>query len=513
MLLLAMLTAALPAEASNVDDRISIAIQSTKTLMIRPLEPNERDILSVYQLIYEPLIRINDNYLPESCLCETWEPTGNGKTWTFHLRSGITFSDGTPLTAKDVVATAQYILDRARDEATVQKGFYQNLRYFVKSISAKDELTVQVKADRSYYGILYAMTFPILPADRINQDNPPGTGPYMITSFEPGNHIYLDYNPLWWKNAPQVKHVNFFCYPTPQKAMEKYEYANVDAVFTRSVAAAQYKNGTSSVSLDYRTSQLEVLILNESYAKLKSVNVRKAIRAAVNPDKIASSVYLGMVTRTDFPTIPGTWMYPDSFSSVFVTNAAEARRLMEEDGWGDSNEDGIWDKLTEDGTELLEMNLNLYVYEEPDNDVRIEAANLIKDQLDAVGFNVTVIVDTYTGMQDRLTHSSGNCHLVLCSFSMDVCPDPGFLLTRGNTGNYGRYKSAQMDDLVKELRTCATKDAYQSKLMQIWALFVQDCPLICLYYRGGTVLSRLMYTTVRDIREYELMRGIEEFKP
>ena len=53
-----------------------------------------------------------------------------GKTWTFHLRENVTFSDGTPLTANDVVATAQHILDRAQDEYADDKGYYRNLTYF-----------------------------------------------------------------------------------------------------------------------------------------------------------------------------------------------------------------------------------------------------------------------------------------------------------------------------------------------------------------------------------------------
>ena len=99
----------------NVGTSITIGIQSTKTLTIRPFEPLERDILSVYNVIYESLLTIDDNYLPQGCIAESWEESSAGKVWTFHLRSDVRFSDGTPLTADDVVASANYILDKARD--------------------------------------------------------------------------------------------------------------------------------------------------------------------------------------------------------------------------------------------------------------------------------------------------------------------------------------------------------------------------------------------------------------
>ena len=128
----------LAADATNVEDSLIIGIQSTKTPLLRPLDPKERDIMSIYDMVYDGLVSIDDDYLPQPALAESWEESGGGKTWTFHLREGVTFSDGTPLTAHDVVATAQYILDRANNDATTEKGYYVNLKYFVSKISAAE---------------------------------------------------------------------------------------------------------------------------------------------------------------------------------------------------------------------------------------------------------------------------------------------------------------------------------------------------------------------------------------
>ena len=493
-----------------MEDSLIVGIQSTKTTAIRPLEPLERDMMSIYNLVYETLIVIDDNYLPSPGIAESWEMNSTARTWTFHLRSGVTFSDGTPLTARDVVATAQAILERAASENNSDPGYYANLSYFVDRITAKDDATVEVrtKSGRAYWGLLYELTFPVLPAGWANVDNPPGSGAYRIDQFSPMENMLLSPNPHWWQNPPQVKNIMVQMNNTQQAVIEDYEYARVDTIFTRAIAAAQYKSGTTSLALDYRTNQLETLLMNQSSWKLSSLGMRRAIRFAIDVDRIASSAYMGMVLRTDTPMISGTWMYNDSLSSYFRTDMEEARRLLEEEGWSDIDDDGVLE--TARNGETVELTLRLDYYEEPDNSVRVEVANAVADALRQVGIQVTVYARSLADVSQRL--SAGNFDLALVSYAMDVCPDPGFLLMPGNTGNYCRYRSSQMDTLCKDLRKTTNQQDYQQKLFEIQRQFAEDCPFICLFYRSGAVLTRRMYTTVRDVRELQLLKGIESFR-
>ena len=507
------------AEASNVGNSLVVGIHSYKTQVFTPLDPLERDMVSVYDLMYESLVTIDDDYIPQPSLAETWEMTNNGGTWTFYLRKDVKFSDGTPLTAHDVVASANYILDKANAETPT--GFYFNLKYFIKSISAADDYTVVVKSARKYYGVLYAMTFPVLPASQINSDFPIGSGAYMLTNFIPGNYITLTVNPYWWQQQPQVKDIMFSLSSTSDEVIENFEYGRVDAIFTRDTAASQYKSSTNTFALDSRTMQLETLLINNRSFPFDDVNIRKAVRMLIDVDKLASSVYFGMVSRTDTPMPAGTWMYNNSLSHHFTPNREEAIRLLEEAGWVDTDEDGVRDKPKADGSGKHRLHIRIYVYEEPDNDVRVEIANQIADTLNSVGFECVVTTmplvrldtgsndDNQTDMVTEL--KAGDFDLALVAYSMDVCPDPGFLLMSNNTGNYVRYRSETMTNLCNELRTQTTREGYQQVLYKIQAQFAEDCPFICLYYREGAVLTRKMYTTVRDVREYELLRGIELF--
>lgn len=501
--------------AENVGTSITIGIQSTKTTLIRPFEPQERDILSIYNVIYDSLITIDDDYVPQGNIAESWEIGSGGKVWTFHLRSDVRFSDGSPLTANDVVASANYILEKAQDQNITDHGFYSNLNYFVKSISASDEKTVVVKAkssksdSRFYFGLLYQMTFPIVPASQVSADQPLGSGPYEIASFIAGDYMTLQANPNWWKTQPYVSQIMVSFHDAPKDVIESYEYGRVDAIFTRSIAGSQYKTGTSSVSMSYRTNQLECLMMNNSSREL-TPEVRKAIRYVIDRQKIINNVYSGMAVMTNFPFYPGTWMYNDGLDSTFTTNIDEAKRLLAEAGWEDNDENGFLDRINSEGKQE-NLYLRFYVYEEPDNDVRLQAASLIEEQLAQVGIECRIETMTMGNVKEKL--KAGSYDLALMAYQLDVCPDPGFMLTKGNSGNYMRYKSDRMTTLCNELRREVSQEGYRQKLMEIQALFAEDCPFMCLYYRTGFVITRYMYTTCRDVREYELLRGIASFSP
>jgi peptide/nickel transport system substrate-binding protein len=499
---------AFSALAENVEDSLIVGIYSTHTTEIRPLNPQERDIVSIYGMVYESLVTVDDNGLPQPLLAENWTESDNGKTWTFTLRENVTFSDGTPLTAADVVASCQYLLDLAHNnEDENAQGFYRSLRFMVDNISARDDRTVVIKAGRSYYGILYALTFPIVPAAQVDTPNPLGTGPYIISAFEPANYLWLKVNDNWWQTKPQVKEIMVSLFSSNKELITAYEYGRVDTAFTRSVAASQYKSGNSSLAITYNTRQLETLLLNHNSYPLDDVNVRKAIRAAVDADLISQKVYMGMTVDADTPIASTSWLYYDQ-SGDYKYNLELAKQLLADDGWSDIDGDGVLDKAV--GTDKVKhFYMHLLVYEDPENDVRYETANMIADMLGALGISVTVDVMKYDEEKAKLEADSFD--MALASFQMDITPDAGFMLMKGNQGNYCRYVSSEMSSLFETLRKCYNRDDFAYAEQAIQQQFANDVPFICLFYRAGAILTRKMYTTVRDIREFELLRGIESF--
>lgn len=503
---------AAPAQAQYVtDDALHLGIISVATNRVNPLAPVEREFMSVTDLMYEGLIYIDDNYKPQPCLAEEYKSANNGKTWYFYLRDGVTFHDGTPLTAHDVVATVQEILRLASDSGSTNKGRYATLQYFIKTIEANDNKTVVITTNRNNYGFLYAMNFPILKADEVQADNPVGTGPYYLDMFDFSSYLLLSCYTGWWQNLPDYRQVLVSLYSTNRELISGYEYSNVDAILTRAITAAQYRTGVSSYNIDYRTTQLETLMMNNNSFELKDVRVRQAIRYMLDLDDIVNNVYYGMVTRTDTPLIPGTWTYW-SENDAQQFNKQRAMELLDEAGWTGYDEYGVRTMVRTDTStsKVARMHLRFYVYEEQDNSVRVEVANRIADALLQVGIECKVETMTYKDVKEKL--KAGSYDLCLAAFNIDFTPDPGYLLISGNNCNYMRYKSTEMDNLFKTLRAAVEENAYRAALQSIQTLFWNDCPFVCLYYRNGSVLTRKMFTDARDVREPEVLRGIETFK-
>ena len=178
-LLLAALLAPLGALATTAgrEESLVLGMVSETTARLNPLQAAERDFMALSSLVYEGLVRIDDNYQPKPWLAERWEASGSGGTWTFTLRENVYFHDGRPLTSADVVATINEILRIAADEASPTRGAYASLRYMVSSATALDERRVEISTKRNNYGFIFAMDFPVLPADQLQADSPAGTGP------------------------------------------------------------------------------------------------------------------------------------------------------------------------------------------------------------------------------------------------------------------------------------------------------------------------------------------------
>ena len=507
-LLLALILACPAAYATTMDQTLSLGMISVKTNSLNPLVAEEREFQSLTALIYEGLYSLDDDYMPQLCLALSCDPTPDGKRWTVRLRQNAVFHNGAPCTAYDVEATINEILRLAEEG----RGQYAQLQYIVSGVTVNSADSLQISVKRPYYGVRFALTFPILPRDQVQSASPAGTGPFKVDAFAPANYLYLSANESWWNGAPSVKEINVSFRPTNRELISDYEYNRVDAAITRSASAGQYQTGLTNLNITYRTRQLETLLLNHSANAfpLDNQQVREAIRYAIDFDAIANAVYMGMASRTDTPLPAGTWMYRDN-DTAYVYDPNKARKLLDEAGWvaNPNRDSGIRHTVvTENGKQVdKRLRLGLYVYEEQDNSVRVQVAGMIADYLAAVGINVHVETYSFATVAERLR--ARNFDMAIAAFQMDVVPDPGFMLMSGNTGNYCGYRSSAMDKLFKQLREEREFSAYRQLLWDIQDQFAQDCPFICMWYRCGALLTRKVFTTVRDVREPEILRGIE----
>ena len=514
MLMLLMLAIVCPHALASDINALTCAIVATNDLELRPLQLNQRDVVSVLDVVYEGLFALDDNYAPQPELAYSYSFISDGRRLEVKLREGVTFHNGQSLTAHDVVATLDYMLelsgfdkDLNSEVPLADRGLYYSTFYAIKSWEATDDLTLLFNLRRTSYGSLYALTFPILPASEVRNAMPSGTGPYKYDGYEPGSAIWLAANTGWWQRVPQVRNIRANIYGDAERALTAFDQQNVDIAMTRSINASRYSGSLTSFSLAARTRQLEVLLINRAYSLFKSDNngenlVREAISYAINRSELISSIYQGMATIAYTPVPTGTWLSNESTIND-IYDPLMAASLLDSAGW----------KLADDGkrykgNEKMDR-LRILVYDEPGSTVRTNAANKIVEQLAAVGIDAYVATWSRGAVQEKLI--SGDYSMALCAFNFDVNPDPGFTLTSTASCNYTRYRSDDMNDLLAQMRKSVNMYEYQYTMQLIQDQFEQDKPYLPLYWRSGALLSRSAFTDARDIRELELLRGIETY--
>ena len=501
------------ARASNVPATMRVAMLVSKDLELYPLRLMERDALSILNLVYESVMILDDNRNPVPLLAESVDVIGEGTSYVFHLRDNVYFHDGTQLTAYDVYATMNAISDLARNEALApnEKGNYCTLVDYVSSWSVDDPFTLRVQAKIPNYGVLYAMTFPVLQAQSLYDPNPPGTGPYRVDYYAQGEEMWLSGNEGWWKQPPYITEIIAIWYENVEKALAAFEAEQVDIVMTRQPSAARYRGTLSSRinSYSYSTRNLETLFMMNAY-NLADPEMRKAVAYGINEERLMINVYQNVVSDTDTIQSRRSFLYsPPPQSQTYPYSPEKACEILDRLGWTEFNANGYRIKRNAEG-ETRELMFRLFYYDEAGNALRKDAANEIATMLRSIGIRIRISSLSFADAQSNL--NSRNFDLLLGSIFFDAVPNPEFLLIDRTKCNYVNYKSNEMTELCKLLNRAGGKDEFGMIWAQIQDQFSKDLPFIPLYYRDGVVLTRYPYSNVRDIREFELLRGLESYR-
>ncbi len=293
-------------------------------------------------------------------------------TYTITLKEGLTWSDGTPLTAADLVFTYQMIEEPANN--LIQGGAISEA---LESVEQIDDLTFQLTfnapkpfpeemaGSSGLSTILPAHIFqPIYEAEGSiefaaeNLDPTVFSGPYVLSEWRRGEQMVFDANPSYVFGAPNIGRIVLRFFPDTDSQFAALSAGQLDIVPNISegdiprVAASSEDIVITSVFGGY----IESLWLNvrpedvpeQGHPALLDVNVRRAIRYAINRDALTVDLLAGATTPTD--SIYSRSPFEDTSLGVTAYNVDEANRLLDEAGWVDSNGDGTRDM---DGVELV----------------------------------------------------------------------------------------------------------------------------------------------------------------
>jgi peptide/nickel transport system substrate-binding protein len=466
----------------------------------------------VYGLIYDNLMDYGQlNYAGTPRLATSWSHSKNGLVWTYHIRHGVKWSDGVPLTAADVAYTFQ----RNIKPNTIE--FADNEAYVgeIKSAVATGKYTVVMKV-RHYTPVMNRLIVPILPKhiwEHVSEkqlssfanDKPVGSGPFRVSSFSSNQSITLKANPHYWGGKPGISTLVFQRFTNPTAMKEALINGSID--FAEGLTPSLWRSlqGQRGITLiNAPSGNFDELAFNNGAATvsgkpigngnpaLKDINVRHAISYAINPKVIDKKVWLNTATpgTSVIPPVYTQFHYTPPASQTYHYDPAKAKALLNADGWK-VGPNGI---RVKNGKQLA---LRFFVRNESPETV--QEAPYIVGWLRQIGIKVTT-----TSMSDsQLTADIGNGDYDMFIWGWGVEPNPDFQLSvftcgqrsTGGPPNYtpgwsdSFYCNPAYDKLYHEQQGLdGNARAVVVKKMQ--AMLYTDDPYSVLYYWNDTQAYR-----------------------
>jgi len=290
-------------------------------ISLDPARVSDNESGEVCEQIYESLLR----YRPGSTrlepgLAERWEMSTDGLVWTFHIRPGVTFHDGTPLDAGAVVFSLERQRNpqhpyHRRDKTGLEFAYVEMLRV-IRKVEATGPMTVRITVDRNYAPFeanMAMVAFAIISPSALaswREDyylHPVGTGPFRFTEWQDGR-IVLERNDTYWDKPPAIDRLVFRAIPDGRQRLIELESGAIDVAYSILPGELQFVDLHPDLQL-YRAAANNVayLAMNSTHPPFDDPRVRRAVNYAINKDPIVKLAYQGMATPASGPLPPTQW--------------------------------------------------------------------------------------------------------------------------------------------------------------------------------------------------------------
>jgi peptide/nickel transport system substrate-binding protein len=273
--------------------------------------------LTASSAIFETLTYLDDNGKPQPRLALSWEPSEDFKIWTFKLRPGVKFSDGTPFNA----AAYKENFDRQKDPANKCRcAFYIA---YINNVQAPDELTVVFNLNDPQVNLpslvnyanqnaaVHSPTAWKAKGDDYNR-NPVGTGPYVLKSWTAGDRMILERNPDYWdKSKVYLDRIVLKPLPDAQSRFASLQSGEVDLIWDDEADADNIQKAQKDSRLTVHTyagSGAGVAAINTKVAPLDDVRVRQALVMSLDRKTMSQALTNGLARPASNPYGDGSWV-------------------------------------------------------------------------------------------------------------------------------------------------------------------------------------------------------------
>lgn len=423
-------------------------------------EPNSLDPMAIAMMstfsitysIYDNLVEEDENGEYQPSLAEDYTVSPDGLVYTFNLKKGVKFHDGTEMTADDVV----FSINR-----TIEKGWAADMVSAIDKVEASDDYTVVLTLKKAFGGMIGSLASPYFSimsrayleenGDEAAERKPMGTGAYKFVEWVSGDHITVEANEEYFGGAPAIKKVTFKPVTDKNTGLVTLQANEVDSFLNVNNSDIDVVKGDENLSF-YSTDLASVLSLNMNteVKPLDDKRVRQAINYAINRQNIVDGALEGNGTVANSSISPTCDGYSKDVKG-YDYNVEKAKELLKEAG-------------------IDKLDLKLKIKEDSKYQ---KVAQVIQNDLKQANINVEIEI-LEAGAYTTSIYSEGNYELTISSWCAMFTDAYSLLYSQfhkdcyGGTGNIthvvsdelsGKLENASM--LTGDEKAAAYKDVAQ----------------------------------------------------
>lgn len=445
--------------------------------------------------IFESLLEVDNETLElEPHIAESWEISDDHLTYTFHLRDDVTFSDGEPLTAEDVLTTWELVNDPKNDTLPIRSYMKD-----VESFTAPDDYTVVIRVSKPYFGHeLMLGGLEILPAHiygegdfnkHPNNRKPVGSGPYVFERWDTGQRITLQRDPDYWnpEKAPHIDALRFEIIKDRNAAFQALVRHDTDVMdmegemWNKQAATPKFEADFHKLVTDSPIpgylSRYNYIGWNMRKPQFEDPRVRQALAMLFNRQLIIDAIWGGLGTVISGPFAHNSKYYNDAIEPLPFDPEAAAK-LLDEAGWVDTDRDGIRDK---DGIPFrFEL---LYANVVPEYD---RLGTVYQEELRRVGIDMQLGPMEWSTMQERIHNRTFDACMLAWLNSILSDPYQLWHSSQADAGsNYPGFANEEVDRLIEQARREFDEDKRVAMYHRIHEIIAEEQPYLFLYARPG----------------------------
>ena len=461
---------------------------------INPFVAFQSQSYSTFLDIYPVLVQYAPDFSWEGDWAESWETSADGLTWTFHLKPGGKWSDGTPLTAEDAVWTGETILKYANGPAANLAPFLEN----VESLEAPDPNTLVITYKTAVGNVLPQLQqFFILPkhfwekyavgnGKALKQYLPEkdlpivSGGQYVLTKYDKKGTTILERNPGFYGEQPNADAVGIQWFANSDAMMTAFTSGELDLVSVPLTAVSAVEDNPDFELIESEGYQINNFIFNSNPKKpdnteLLDPKVREAFPHAMNREEMIEVVYGGNAQPVASIVTPaaGEWMNPNLEPEAYDLDLAN--QILDDLGYARGS----------DGIRMANGHKMSYEIITPDTlDGINRAFEIVKTGLAEIGVEVTQnSLDATTAFEEIGAPDWKYLNFDLSMWDWVGYLDPNFVLSVVGCDQYGGwsdtgYCNPEYDELYKEQGATADEEKRKEIVWEMQEILYRDKPYI-----------------------------------